>query len=160
MSLANCFLSFEVSVFRFQSLRVVFHRMPGAYPPKVRDICIHQYQMGFDAQTIHELTNISVRSIQRWIQRYRRFGTILSASEQFGDNRGRPRTITDDDLVVMCFVWIRDPTLYIDEVAVEMGIILGKYIDPDNLKYWKKKMGITRKKLWKVCVFISLYLLD
>lgn len=126
--------------------------MPSAAPPQVRDIIIHQYLMGLSVQQIHTLTKVPARSISRYIKRYKDEGTIYTLSERYGDNRGRPRVISNEDLIVMCYVWTRDPTLYIDEVALEMSIILDKWVNPKNLWYWIKELGITRKKLWKVCI--------
>ena len=131
--------------------------MPKPHPVKVREICIHQYLMGLDIKSISKLTDIPTRTVRKYARRYRLFGTVLTDSELFGDDRGRPREISDDDLVVMLDVWMRDPTLYLDEVATEMSLILGRYINPYNLKYWKKKMKITRKKLWQV--YTSLFCL-
>ena len=133
--------------------------MPRPHPTQVRQIVIRQYLMGIDVPTIHSLTGIPTRTIYDYIERHNRSGTILTESERFGDDRGRPRVIGDDELMVMCYVWTRDPTLYLDEVALEMSEIMGKYINPNLLYYWRKKLGITRKKLWRVCTNIYLYCL-
>ena len=108
--------------------------MPRPYPAEVRDICIHHYSMGFNPESISASTMIPKDTIQRYIARYKRYRTVLSQSELFGDGRGRPRDITDVDLGVTVFVWTRDPTLYFDEVAAEMSAILGKYIEVNNLR--------------------------
>ena len=126
--------------------------MPRAHPQKVREICIRQYRLGLDPKTINILTGIPVRTVYDWIDRWKRSGSVLTDAERYGDNRGRPRVISDDDLIVMCQVWTQDPTLFIDEVALEMTEILNRWIDPRNLIYWKKQLGITRKKLWQVCI--------
>ena len=126
--------------------------MPKAWPIEVRNIFLRQYQMGFDAQTISQLNDIPLRTIQSWIQRYDTFGSVKTLSERFGDDRGRPRIITDDDLLLMIKLWSDDPTAYVDEIALDMTCILGRWIDAEALRCWKKKLGITRKKLWKVCL--------
>ena len=81
---------------------------------------------------------IPKRTVQRYIARYKRSGTVLSQSELCGDDRGRPRAITDVDLMVMVFAWTQDPVLHLDEVADEMSEILDEYIDMNNARYWKK----------------------
>lgn len=126
--------------------------MPASRPKEVRDIVIHQYNMGLSIESISNLTKVPVRTVQHYIKRYRETGTVMTTSELFGDHRGRPRLITNDDILLMLFVWTRDPTLYLDEVALEMSIINRKYYDYENLKYWKKRLRITRKKLWRVCL--------
>ena len=113
--------------------------------------------MGFTPELIHALNDIPTRTIYRWIERYRTFDTVLTLSEKYGDDRGRPRIISDDDLLVMCYVWSRDPTLHVEEVADEMSEILDKEIDAYNLRYWMDQLGITRKKLWKVCPSLLLF---
>ena len=126
--------------------------MPKAWPIEVRMIFLRQHQLGLDAQTISQLNDIPLRTIQSWIQRYNTYGTVATLSERFGDDRGRPRTITDDDVLLMIQLWSEDPTAYEDEIALDMTCILGRWIDPKSLRYWKMKLGITRKKLWKVCL--------
>ena len=79
----------------------------------------------------------------------------MSSSEVLGEDEGRPRVITDDDSLISCHVWSRDPTLYVDEVALEVSIILDKYINPKDLWYWINQLGITLKKLWRVCLHLK-----
>ena len=48
-----------------------------------------------------------------------------------------------------CALWSYDPTLYLDEIADDIGAMNGKLIKPTTLVYWIEKLKMTRKKLWR-----------
>ena len=73
--------------------------------------------MGLDIQTISILEDVCEPSVHEYIDRYFKYKPVLSRSELCGDSRGRPATITDDDLLIVCALWAEDPTLYVQEVA-------------------------------------------
>ena len=108
--------------------------------------------MGIPKRLICILENISIRSVHRYIRRWIETKTILSKAESSGFETGRPATVSADDLIQMLDLLHQDPTLYIDEMADELSALRGRQITAAIIKYWLKKLGMTRKKLWRVCI--------
>lgn len=123
--------------------------MPKAPPKKVRENCVRQFLLGLDTSIISVFENVSERSVERYIQRWYDTATLLSQSELQGDQRGRPAIVTADDLHNVCVLWSDDPTLFVYEVADIISTLKGTFVSRQCLSYWIKKLGITRKKLWK-----------
>ena len=81
--------------------------------------------MGFDAKLISKLTNVSLRTVQRYIRRYREW-ICINSIELFGDQRGHPRIITNENNVIC----IDQRThIILDEAALEMSTIMEKQYD-------------------------------
>ena len=125
--------------------------MPNAHPVKVRENCVRQFLMGIDTFWISVLENVCEKSVKEYIDRYFMNNTVLTESEIFGDLRGRPATVTHDDLLTICALWAEDPTLYVQEIADILSKSKGTVVSRQTVSYWSKQMGITRKKLLKVC---------
>ena len=89
--------------------------------------------MGLSIKTIKRLNRISRATIFRYVKRYKESRNVLSRSEKYGDSRGRDGYFRYD----------------LDEIAEIMSNRLNKRITDSALRYWMKKLKMSRKKLWQ-----------
>ena len=69
--------------------------MPRPYHQDKRQTVVYQaLQFGFDIDFIALINNIDPRTVKTYLSRVNCHNTVLSHSEIFGDNRGRPSRIT------------------------------------------------------------------
>ena len=105
--------------------------------------------MGLSTRSIVKLNDVSKSTVCRYIKRYQLTRNIKSLSERYGDCRGREGFIRYSHLLLLCQILVEDPTLYLDEIADIMRNRLHQEISDGVLRYWMKKLKISRKKLWK-----------
>lgn len=94
--------------------------------------------------------NVSVRSVQRYIRRYRRLHTLLPDWDVRDCNAGRNPTITRMDLLLLVRILLDEPTLYLDELQDRLVESGGQRLSIYIIHRWLRRIGITRQRLWRV----------
>jgi len=107
-----------------------------------------------DYLQIRIATGMSTSTIQRILRDINRYNTFTPRRELSrirGTIRlGRPRRITNNAIYVIRYIIAMEPTLFVDEIADIIGYELHEWYSTRIIRYWMKRMGYTKKVVWKV----------
>ena len=122
---------------------------PRAYHNDLRTSAVYQYNaLGRSSREIAETNGPSQRTVQRWLSRYERYGTVLPDPALFGEFRGRPRTISPHDFNLIVDIITEDCTRYIDEIQVLLYFRGGSWLSISTVQRWIRRLGFTRQRLF------------
>lgn len=124
---------------------------PAAYSNDLRVSVVYQrLVLGLNSDVVASINNISSRSVERYVERYRDHRSILPNNELFGETRGRNASITSYDLAILVEIVLDDPTLYLDEIQRELWIRAGTNASIGVISRWLDRIGITRQRVFIV----------
>ena len=93
---------------------------------------------------------ISIRTVQRYVERYAHFGTIAPDADIFGETRGRNITLVANDVSTLIHVVLDVPTLYLDEIQEELVERGARNMSIQSVHVWLNSLGFTRQRLYRV----------
>lgn len=92
-----------------------------SYSVDLKILAVTLMQQGLTRREVrrHLRSAVSVRTLTRWVMLYERTLAVIRDPDEY-QKRGRRPCFSDEDLQFMLELIERDPTLYLDEVQVEM----------------------------------------
>ena len=122
-----------------------------AYDNDLRHAIIYgRFVLRISSRELAAVHGIPRRTVNRYIERWRTYGTYLQDADAFGETRGRPFVITINDLRLMQDIVEEDCTRYVDEIRVIMILRGGSDLSERTVLYWIRRMGYTRQRLFHV----------
>ena len=127
---------------------------PEPYDDDLRIVVLLQIQCyHWSSREVADANSISLRTVQRWMRRYRETRSILPDMYLFGETRGRNRTVTRYDVQTIVQIVREDCTLYQDEIADELRARGGSEIDRSTVSRWLSRIGHSRQRLYHVQIY-------
>ena len=126
-----------------------------AYDNDLRSVIVYQrLVLNIDAAIVAQINNVSIRSVQRYVERFENYNTIVPDASLHGETRGRRGLITPYDSSVVVEIITDDPTLFLDEIRSELIARGGSNLTIPTLDRWLRGAGYTRQRLFQVCFYI------
>ena len=104
--------------------------------------------LSWDINTVAFILGVSVRSIQRWIERTKRTGHLHAASSL----RGRPRILHGEALEYVMDLLRAHPSMYLDEITALLDKHFDLSLSLSALQRTLSALGFSLKKLRKIPV--------
>ena len=124
---------------------------PAPYSTDLRTAIVYQrLVLQRSVSVVAHQNNVSVRTVQRYVQRYRQFDTVLPDWDIRNCNPGRNNSVTRVDVLLVVGILLEDPTLYLDELQDELIARGGQRLPITTIHRWLRRIGITRQRLWRV----------
>ena len=124
---------------------------PAPYSNDLRTAVVYKrLVLNISASIVASINRISVRSVQRYVERFIELDSVLPDPQLFDDTRGRNATVTRQDLSLLIQIVIEDSTLYLDEIRDELINRGGAAVHTSQIHRWLIRLGYTRQRLFRV----------
>lgn len=124
---------------------------PAPYSTDLRSAIVYQRLiLQQPAITVANNNGVSIRTVQRYVDRYRRYQTVLPDRYVFGETRGRIATFTRYDVSILAHILVDDCTLYLDELQRELVARGGSNVSVSTINRWLSIMGYSRQRIFQV----------
>ena len=124
---------------------------PPPYSTDLRNAIVYQRLfLGDSASVVASRNNVSVRSVQRFVARYQRYGHVLPDWDIYDCNPGRNETVTRVDALLLIDILLENCTLYLDELQSEIQRRGGQHLSISTISRWIRRLGLSRQRLWRV----------
>ena len=99
---------------------------------------------------ISRITGMCKKTVRSTIKQINRYGTCVPLRQLRHRPYGRKPTIDSNFINTLITILTLEPTIYVDELTDVINKCLNKQYSIPLVRYWMKKIGYTRKIIWKV----------